>query len=227
MRGRLGDITGSDAGAPRHRGSRSSPSRTARRLPPKFRTRACGCSRGWDTRCRLARSGTRSSPRSSSTRRGRRALARRGAVTTKPGAARPRRAGWTPVRRARVASGAVSWPYPARGNFVSLRTRAAGRRAGTCLRVEEERELDDLAVLDLEHLERPRLVAHAGLAGLYCPNAGAPFADTTGTTRESRQPIPGPTHQARMSSRPASHMSNGGIDCVASSWMSDVSASMS
>ena len=39
--------------------------------------------------------------------------------------------------------------------------------------------------------------------------------------------MPGPNHQVKMSSRPASHMSNGGIDCVASSWISDVSASMS
>src|SRR5438094_124204 len=46
-------------------------------------------------------------------------------------------------------------------------------------------------------------------------------------TREPRHPIPGPTHQRKMSSRPLSHRSNGGIDCVASSWMSVVSASMS
>ena len=33
--------------------------------------------------------------------------------------------------------------------------------------------------------------------------------------------MPGPNHQVRMSSRPRSHRSNGGIDCVASSWISD------
>ena len=41
------------------------------------------------------------------------------------------------------------------------------------------------------------------------------------------QPIPGPTHHAKMFSRPASHMSYGGIDWVASSWISDASAAMS
>ena len=63
--------------------------------------------------------------------------------------------------------------------------------------------------------------------GLYCPNAGEPFADPAGTTREPLQPIPGPHHQVKMSSRPVSHSENGGIDWVASSWMSEVSASMS
>ncbi len=46
-------------------------------------------------------------------------------------------------------------------------------------------------------------------------------------TREPAQPMPGPNHQVKMSSRPVSQRSNGGIDCVASSWISDVSASMS
>ena len=41
------------------------------------------------------------------------------------------------------------------------------------------------------------------------------------------EPMPGPNHQRKMSSRPESHRSYGGIDCVASSRMSDVSASMS
>src|SRR5206468_2220383 len=44
---------------------------------------------------------------------------------------------------------------------------------------------------------------------------------------EPRQPMPGPTHQVRMSRRPLSHRSYGGIDCVASSWIRDVSACMS
>ena len=57
--------------------------------------------------------------------------------------------------------------------------------------------------------------------------AGDPFADTVGITREPLQPIPGPHHQANMSSRPESHRSYGGIDCLASSRISDVSASMS
>ena len=95
------------------------------------------------------------------------------------------------------------------------------------LGVEEEGEFHDPAVGDLEHLQRPRVVAAAGGLGLYCPNAGDPFAATVGMTREPRQPAPGPTHQRRMFSRPLSHNSYGGIDCVASSWMSEVSASMS
>ena len=37
--------------------------------------------------------------------------------------------------------------------------------------------------------------------------------------------MPGPNHQRKMSSRPLSQRSYGGIDWVASSWMSDVSAS--
>ena len=96
------------------------------------------------------------------------------------------------------------------------------------LRVEEERELDDPAVRDLEHLKRPRVVAPLR-RGSACTARmpGAPFAAIVGITREPRQPAPGPTHQLRMSSRPRSHRSYGGIDCVASSWISAVSASMS
>jgi hypothetical protein len=62
---------------------------------------------------------------------------------------------------------------------------------------------------------------------LYWPKAGAPFAPIVGTTREALQPIPGPNHHANTSSRPRSQRSKGGIDCVASSWISAVSASMS
>src|SRR4029450_3223048 len=40
------------------------------------------------------------------------------------------------------------------------------------LRLEEEGELDDLAVLDLEHLERPRVVAAARLARLVLAERG-------------------------------------------------------
>ena len=70
-------------------------------------------------------------------------------------------------------------------------------------------------------------VASAVSLGLYCPNAGEPFAEMVGMTREPLQPMPGPNHHVKMSSRPRSHMSNGGIDCVASSRMSAVSRSMS
>ena len=63
--------------------------------------------------------------------------------------------------------------------------------------------------------------------GLYCPNAIDPFAFGAGSSFEPLHPIPGPTIQARMSSRPFIHMSNGGIDCDASSRISEVSASMS
>ena len=95
------------------------------------------------------------------------------------------------------------------------------------LRIEEERELDDAAVGDLEHLQRPRVVAGPVWLGLYCPNAGEPFAAVVGMTREPRHSAPGPTHHAKMSSRPLSHRSYGGIDWVASSWIRAVSASMS
>src|SRR5437773_5475560 len=39
-------------------------------------------------------------------------------------------------------------------------------------RVEEEGELDDAAVLDLEHLESPRLVTVAGRGRLVLPEGG-------------------------------------------------------
>jgi hypothetical protein len=41
--------------------------------------------------------------------------------------------------------------------------------------------------------------------GLYCPNAGEPFAAGAGTMREPLQPIPGPNHQ-RGCRRPRSHV---------------------
>ena len=47
--------------------------------------------------------------------------------------------------------------------------------------------------------------------GLYCPNAGMPFASIA-RSLEPRQPIPGPRHHARMSSWVCSHISYGGID---------------
>ena len=62
--------------------------------------------------------------------------------------------------------------------------------------------------------------------GLYCPNAGMPFASTA-MSLEPRQPIPGPRHHETMSSWVCSHISYGGIDQVASSRRSDVSDSMS
>ena len=112
---------------------------------------------------------------------------------------------------------------------MSLRRQARGQAEPweERLGAEEEGELDDPAFLDLQDLQRPRVIAVAGLAGRYCPKAGEPLADPAGITREPRQPAPLPTHQLRMSSRPRSQSSYGGIDCVASSWMSDVSASMS
>ena len=54
-----------------------------------------------------------------------------------------------------------------------------------------------------------------------------PFAVLVGITFEPRQLAPGPSHQVKMSSRPRSQRSYGGIDCVASSRISEVSASMS
>src|SRR5439155_26073656 len=74
-----------------------------------------------------------------------------------------------------------------------------------------------------DHGSKPLPVA----LGLYCPYAGEPFALTVGTSREPRQPAPGPNHQRNMSSRPLSHRSYGGIDCLASSRITDVSAVMS
>ena len=95
------------------------------------------------------------------------------------------------------------------------------------LGVEEECELRRSGRPDLEHLKRPRLVASPVELGLYCAKAGAPFAAVVGITREPRQAAPGPSHQRKMSSRPVSQRSYGGIDCVASSWIRAVSASMS
>ncbi len=53
--------------------------------------------------------------------------------------------------------------YPA-ALSVELEGQTEEREYG--LRVEEEREPDDLAVRDFEYLKRPRLVALAGRAGL-------------------------------------------------------------
>src|SRR3989304_1965169 len=64
--------------------------------------------------------------------------------------------------------------------------------------------------------ELQELLAFPGLRALVpCPAGGGP-------PRRPRQPIPGPSHQRRMSSRPLSHRSYGGIDCVASSWIREV-----
>ena len=63
--------------------------------------------------------------------------------------------------------------------------------------------------------------------GLYCPKAGEPLAATVGITREPLQPMPGPSHHSKMFWRPLSQRSYGGMDWVASSWISDVKASMS
>ena len=81
--------------------------------------------------------------------------------------------------------------------------------------VEERVEADDPAVGDLEHLQRPRVVAPPG-RGRYWPNAGEPLA-TVGRSREPRSPSRGRGTSARMSSGPRSHSAYGGIDRVASS----------
>ena len=142
-----------------------------------------------------------------------------------------------------------SWP-PAMGRHVLLRDASpelrrliALRRASSAmlrveprrqaeqreqpLGVEEEGELGDPAVLRAREPAAPTARSPPSGLGLYWPNAGEPFAETVGITREPLQPIPGPNHQVKMSSRPESQRSNGGIDWVASSWISAVSASMS
>ena len=96
------------------------------------------------------------------------------------------------------------------------------------LGVEEERQLDDPAVRrsrapGAPTARSPRRSSSACTARTPACRSRPPPEDR----REPRQPAPGPTHQVRMSSRPLSHRSYGGIDCVASSWISDVSASMS
>ena len=96
------------------------------------------------------------------------------------------------------------------------------------LGAEEERELDDAAVLDLEHLQRPRVVALAGLARLVLAERGRAVRgrrrdDARAAAADAGAEPPGRgCRRGRCSQR-----SNGGIDCVASSWISDVSASMS
>ena len=111
-------------------------------------------------------------------------------------------------------------------------------RSGTCqttaapkteLRVQPQRQAEQRE--ERVRVEEERELAHgswppSGL-GLYCPKAGEPLADIVGMTREFLQPMPGPHHHSKMSSRPRSHMSKGGIDWVASSRIRDASASMS
>ena len=80
--------------------------------------------------------------------------------------------------------------------------------------VEEEGQLADLPPCELDHLERPRLIAPAGLrSACTARTPAAPLAVSTGIRREPWHPMPGPNHQVKMSSRPASQRSNGGIDC--------------
>ena len=115
------------------------------------------------------------------------------------------------------------------GDVLRVEASSGSPKSGKSVSVSRKNvNSDDPPSAELEHLQRPRLVAVAGSLGLYCPNAGEPFAADVGNHAASRgSRCPGPNHHVKMSSRPASHMSNGGIDCVASSWISDVSASMS
>ncbi len=81
---------------------------------------------------------------------------------------------------------------------------AGGRTAGSRRSVlQEERQLAEPIALELEHLDRPRVVA-ARRSRSACTDRtpAVPFAPPAGRTRELLQPIPGPTHQAKMSSRP-------------------------
>ena len=89
------------------------------------------------------------------------------------------------------------------------------------LGVEEERELPDPAVRDLEHLQRPRLVAPAARSACTGRTPASRSPPPSGSRASPGSRSPGPTTSVKMSSRPVSHMSYGGIDCVASSWISD------
>src|SRR3954453_17037852 len=72
-------------------------------------------------------------------------------------------AGWSwSTRRAGCAIWSTSWACGTR----SVQPRRQSEEREDRLRRQEERELDDLAVLDLEHLQRPRVVAGPGLARL-------------------------------------------------------------
>ena len=132
-------------------------------------------------------------------RRARAAPARRAAARL-PGPAAPRVGR---AARARRLHGPRATSAGARPRYDSSRGGQAEEREER-LGVEEERELDDPAVRDLEHLQRPRLVAARPSAlGLYWPNAGEPFAAIVGI--DARAAAAGararPT-SARMSSRP-------------------------
>ena len=63
-------------------------------------------------------------------------------------------------------------------------------------------------------------------SGRYWPHAGDPLASTR-TSFEPAHSWPGPSIQPTMSRSPRSHRSYGGIDSVASSCSSAVSAAMS
>ena len=111
----------------------------------------------------------------------------------------------------------------------SLRRGAAGgRTAGTPARCRGRTIMSVIRPsVDLEDLQRPRLVAAVGALGRYWPNAGWPFAvvgDEPGAA--ARRARVRPRRRARRRG-PCSHISYGGMDCVASSWISAVSASMS
>ena len=83
-------------------------------------------------------------------------------------------------RRRRSAVGALlPGATPARAG-------RADRTAGTACRCRGRSvELDDPAVLDLERPGAPTARSpRRGALGLYCPNAGAPFAATVGISRE-------------------------------------------
>src|SRR5215208_1056347 len=94
-------------------------------------------------------------------------------------------------------------------------------------RIEEEGELDDPAVVDLDYLKRPRVVSAAGFARLVMAEGGRAVRsgrrnDARAATADTR-PVP-PFEDVVA---PAQPQVERGIDCVASSWISEVRASMS
>src|SRR5215210_4735566 len=77
------------------------------------------------------------------------------------------------MRRSNCSSSSTSW---ASATCCRTELRVEPRRQAEeweqALGVEEERELDDPAVDDLEHLQRPRVIAAARSARLVLPECG-------------------------------------------------------
>ena len=154
---------GSDHGGLRRAAARASTSSPTRRSPPVARPRTSRSKWALHVRAELQRS--RRPPLGG--RLDGSCRARSG--VSPPSPRRPeRRQPWSGFGREGPAACPVSVGRRDRNSSGSPKS------GNSRLRVQEERELDDLAVLDLEHLERPGLVAVTALARLVLPERGSP-----------------------------------------------------